>query len=93
MEIYDSEEEQVAALKAWWKENKNSVIIGAVLGISLVIGWNYWQAQKLKQAEQASALYSELLNFVSHNQKESAEKVSELIIKQYGSTSYAGYCL
>lgn len=91
MEIYDSEEEQVAALKAWWKENQNSVIIGAILGVVLITGWNYWQEQKLKQTEQASALYGELLNFVSKDQKDSAEKVSEQIVKEHGSTSYANY--
>lgn len=91
MEIYDSEEEQVAALKAWWKENKNSVIIGAVLGVVLILGWNYWQEHKLKQESQASALYSQLLDFVSKDQKDSAEKISEQIVKQYGSTAYANY--
>lgn len=91
MEIYDSEEEQVAALKAWWKENKNSVITGAILGVALILGWNYWQEQKHKQAEQASALYSQLLDFAAKDQKDSAEKVSEQIVKQYGSTAYSNY--
>lgn len=91
MEIYDSEEQQVEALKAWWKENQNSVIIGAVLGTALIMGWNYWQEQKQKQAEQASALYSELLNFASKDKKDSAEKVSEQLIKQHSSTAYANY--
>ena len=91
MEIYDSEEAQVEALKAWWKENQNSVIIGAVLGVALITGWNYWQEQKMKQTEQASALYSELLNFVSKDQNDSAEKVSEELVKQHSSSTYANY--
>jgi predicted negative regulator of RcsB-dependent stress response len=91
VEIYDSEEEQVAALKAWWKENNRSVIAGAALGVALILGWNYWQSQKLAQAEQASALYGELMDFVSKDKTDSAEKVSEQIVKQYGSTSYANY--
>lgn len=91
MEIYDSEEAQVEALKAWWKENKNSVIVGAILGVALIMGWNYWQSQKLKQGEQAAALYGELLDFVAKDKTDSAEKVSEQIVKQYGSTAYANY--
>ncbi len=91
MEIYETEEEQVAALKAWWKENSRSVIIGSVLGIALVVSWNYWQSYKQTQAEQASSLYSQLLDFTNKGQNESAEKISEQIIKQYGSTSYAAY--
>jgi predicted negative regulator of RcsB-dependent stress response len=91
VEIYDTEEEQVEALKAWWKENKNSVIIGSILGVILILGWEFWQDQKLKQAEQASALYAELLNFVSQDKQDSAEKISEQLIKQHGSTAYASY--
>lgn len=91
MEIYDSEEAQVEALKEWWKENKNSVIIGAALGVALILGWNYWQEYKLKQAEQASALYSQVLDFVSKDQKDSAEKVSEQLVKQHQSSVYANY--
>ncbi len=91
MEIYDSEEEQVAALKAWWKENKNSVIVGAILGVTLIVGWDYWQSYKLKQSEEASALYSELLKFVAKDNKESAEKVSEQIVSKYDATAYATY--
>ncbi len=33
MELYDTEEEQVQAIKEWWKENGKAVIIGAVLGL------------------------------------------------------------
>lgn len=91
MEIYDSEEAQVEALKSWWQENNRSVIVGAILGVIIMVGGNYWKEQKQTQAEQASVLYEQLLTFVSTDKKESAEKVSEQIIKQYGSTSYANY--
>jgi predicted negative regulator of RcsB-dependent stress response len=91
VEIYDSEEEQIAALKAWWKENNHSVITGAILGVALIMGWNYWQTEKLKQTEQAAALYGELLEFVTKDQKNSAEKVSQRLEEQYPSTAYASY--
>jgi predicted negative regulator of RcsB-dependent stress response len=91
VEIYDSEEAQVEALKDWWKENQRSVIVGAILGVAIMVGWNYWQTQKQNQAEQASSLYDQLLKFASADQKDSAEKVSEQIVKQYGSTAYANY--
>jgi predicted negative regulator of RcsB-dependent stress response len=55
------------------------------------VGWNYWQSYKQSQAEQASALYSQLLDFANKGQNDSAEKISEQIIKQYGATSYAAY--
>lgn len=34
-----TEEEQVAALKQWWKDNGNSLIIGVGLALAVVFGW------------------------------------------------------
>lgn len=91
MEIYDSEEAQVDALKAWWKENNRSVITGAVLGAVMVVGWNYWQSYQLDKATQASAMYTQLLTAMDAEKKDSAEKISQQLIAQYGNSAYADY--
>jgi len=92
VEIYDSEEEQVAAIKRWWKENGTSVITGAVIGVALIAGWNFWQSYSKDKSQQASALYSELLdNIDDDSKKESIEKISNRISQQYGSTAYATF--
>ena len=91
MEIYDTEEEQVAAIKRWWKENGVSTIIGVVVGIIIIGGWNFWQSYTQDKANQASALYAQLLGSMSDKKAESAEKITERITEQYGSTAYATY--
>jgi predicted negative regulator of RcsB-dependent stress response len=91
VEIYDSEEEQVDALKTWWKENGRSTIIGLTLGIAVILGWNYWQSHKVEQAEQASALYDQLLKTLAEDKKDEAEKVAERIQTQFSGTDYALY--
>ena len=91
MEIYDTEEEQLDALKRWWKENGQSTIIGLALGIAVILGWNFWQDQKKAQAEQASALYRQLIQAIGADNKESAEKLAERIKEQYPKTPYAAY--
>jgi len=91
VEIYDTEEEQVEALKRWWKENSQSTFIGLGLGIAIILGWNYWQDYKKNQAEQASSLYSELLKSLAENKNDSVEKLSERIQTQFASTDYAAY--
>ena len=91
MEIYDTEEEQLDALKRWWKENGQSTIVGLVLGIAVILGWNYWQDHKKAQAEQASALYSQLIQAIGADKKDSAEKLAERIQEQYPKTEYAAY--
>jgi predicted negative regulator of RcsB-dependent stress response len=89
--IYDTEEEQVEALKRWWKENGMSTIAGLVVGIALILGWNYWRSHNKEQAAQASALYDQLLTAADAGNKESAEKLAERTKEQFGTTKYALY--
>ena len=91
MEIYETEEEHLDALKRWWKENGQSTIIGLVVGIAIILGWNFWQDHKKEQAGQASALYGQLIQAVAADKKDSAEKLAERIQQQYPKTEYAAY--
>ncbi len=91
MEIYDTEEEQVEALKRWWKENGQSTIAGLVVGIAVILGWNYWQGHKKDQALQASALYDQLMKAVTEDNKEPAGKLAERLQEQFRATPYATY--
>ncbi|MDD5410960.1 MAG: tetratricopeptide repeat protein [Methylobacter sp.] len=107
MEIYDTEEEQVEALKRWWKENGTSTIVGLALGIAIILGWNYWQGHKKEQAVQASAIYDQLLKAVDDDskdgggratqgavagdKKDTIDKLAGRIQEQFGTTEYAAY--
>ncbi len=91
MEIYDTEEEQLEALKRWWKENGKSALVGLGLGVAVILGWNYWQEYKKGQAEQASALYDQLLKAAQTDKKDTALKLAERIQSQFSSTEYAAY--
>ena len=39
METYNTEEEQVEALRRWWDENVKSVIAGIILALGVSGGW------------------------------------------------------
>ena len=92
MEILDTtEEERLEAAQKWWKDNGQATIIGVVLGIATILGWQYWQEYKHTQAEQASALYTQLLKAVETNTKDSVDKLAEQIQTGYPKTDYALY--
>ncbi len=91
VEVYESEEAQVEALKAWWKENGKAVIVGAILGFSMLGGWNFWQAQQREQAEEASTLYSELLNNIQTNKVSEAKNTSQSLMNAHNDLAYADY--
>jgi predicted negative regulator of RcsB-dependent stress response len=89
VEIYETEEEQVAALKAWWKENAQTTLIGLGLGIAVMVGWNYWQDYREAQAEQASDLYGQLLKSLAADKKDSTVKLSGQLDTQFPNSDYA----
>lgn len=59
---YETEEQQVEAIKQFWKENGISIILGAVIGFGALFGWNYYQDHQESQSAKASMAYSEVLS-------------------------------
>ncbi|MEQ1529007.1 MAG: tetratricopeptide repeat protein [Methylococcales bacterium] len=91
MEIYETEEEQLEALKRWWKENGQATIVGLLVGIGFILGWDYWQNYKKDRLAEASGIYEQLLKADEAGNKESAAKLAEHIQEQYKDTEYAIY--
>jgi predicted negative regulator of RcsB-dependent stress response len=91
VDTYVTEDEQVEALKAWWKENGKAVIAGAIFGLLGLMGWRYWQGNVKIQAEQASTAFQQLLSQVADNKKEAAEQQAKQILDQYGKSPYAAF--
>ena len=58
---YETEEQQLEAIKKWWKENSTMVVTGISIGVASIFGWQYYQTESVKHAEQASVLYEQVL--------------------------------
>ncbi|QFI38937.1 tetratricopeptide repeat protein [Moritella marina ATCC 15381] len=67
MEGYATEEQQVEALKSWWKSNGNAVIFGTVLGLAGLVGFRYYNASQLTSQEELSAAYDTVVTELSEN--------------------------
>jgi predicted negative regulator of RcsB-dependent stress response len=80
-----SEEEQVEALKRWWKENGKSVIAGVVLGLGGVFGWQYWGQHQRQVAEQASQQFEQLTESVAAGSGTAVAQAEALIAGHEGS--------
>lgn len=57
---YETDEQQVEALKAWWAENGRSILLGAGLGLAVILGWQGYQRYEVSQAAAASDLYGQV---------------------------------
>nr|WP_273544569.1 tetratricopeptide repeat protein [Halomonas profundi] len=93
-----SDEEQLDAVKRWWKENGISLVAGAVLAGAGVFGWHAWQNYQQGQSEAASMRYQQIVNMTTNNELADddvasvREMVSELN-EEHGNTLYAELAL
>jgi predicted negative regulator of RcsB-dependent stress response len=89
-----TEEEQLDAIKRWFKENGVSLIAGVAIAAAGVFGWNTWQDYQANQAEAASMRYQQLLNLAMDEQAEEAAiaRARDLVVEiteEHGNTLYA----
>lgn len=94
-----TEEEQVEAIKRWWKENGRTTILGVVLAITVVVGWQSWQHFKRTNAEQASLLYQNLISAaavqpgqpMTEENRKTAEHLSGQLKEDFSNSIYSQY--
>jgi len=58
---YASDEEQLEALKNWWKENGSSLITGIAIVLVVFFGARWWQDSRQATAEAASEVYDGII--------------------------------
>lgn len=61
MDEYRTDEEQVEALKRWWKEYGSTVLTAIALSMAIIFGYQYWQQSTRNTQEAASAAYDQLV--------------------------------
>ncbi len=65
---YETEEQQVQAIKQFWKDNGMVIVAGAVVGLGLLWGWRYYNDSKLGAQESASVSYNKSVESFVENQ-------------------------
>lgn len=91
MEMYQTEEQQLEAIKRWWKDNGASVIAGVAIGAALIVGYGLWKDHQRSLGEQAAGQYQQVIKAMEAKQTESAEKLNERLVMNYDSTVYGGF--
>ncbi|MGR9106135.1 MAG: YfgM family protein [Gammaproteobacteria bacterium] len=91
MEIFESEDQQLEAVKKWFSENGRALVLGIVIGIAGILGWNGWQSYQSTQAREASELYQDLLKAEESDNRDSLSKIADQIKADYPASPYATY--
>lgn len=60
MSRYETDEDQVEALKQWWQKNGTQLLSGILVIVLAWSGWTYWQNTKLSEGLKASAMFEML---------------------------------
>lgn len=89
MEVYGSEQEQLEAIKKWWRDNGPAVVLGVVLGLGALFGWQAWEKHRNKQAELASAIYTSVIVDLDENKLDSINTSVIELQNDYAGTPYA----
>ena len=61
IEGYETEEQQVDAIKNWWRANGTMLVVGAVIGLAGLWGWRYYGETVSSNQEQASTEFAQVL--------------------------------
>ncbi|MEQ4690350.1 YfgM family protein [Providencia manganoxydans] len=60
MEVYTNENDQVDAIKRFFANNGVALVVGLVLGVGAVFGWNYWQSHKTNVLQESAQKFENI---------------------------------
>lgn len=90
-----TEEEQIQAIKDWWKKNGSSLLIGIGAALAIVFGWQAWQNNQAQQRTEAANQFANLLNAFSSQADETSGEtvafVAKTLREDYTDSAYAIY--
>lgn len=90
MAVYDLEEqEQLAELKAWWKQYGN-LVTGVLLAASVAVaGWQGWKWYQRNQGAQASGVFSVLERAAAAKDSAKVKAAAGELLEKFPRTEYA----
>ena len=87
---YDLEEqEQIATLKAWWKDNGNKVVYSLLAVAMAAAGWQAWRAWQASQTQQASTHYEALTKAIQAGDAKALRDAAGTLVESHPRTLYA----
>jgi len=86
---FETEEQQIDAIKKWWRENYKMVVVAAVLGIGSIVGVQTWKQQKLVNAQTASIEFDRISQMVTQQSDSQIKVRVESMMNDFGDSPYA----
>jgi predicted negative regulator of RcsB-dependent stress response len=91
MDIHATEEQQLAAIKQWWKANGTSIITGVVLGFAALFATKAWIAWQQQKARNASDIYVAMSAALAGGNAAQVAASADLLMTKYEGSTYAAF--
>ena len=90
MQDFETEEQQLDALKQWWKENSSSLFIGLAIGGFTLGGWNFYNQSQFDHGIEASDMYVSVVAQAEVNAESAFDTlIVDKLAAGYSDTPYA----
>ena len=87
---YDLEEqEQLAQLKSWWRDNGTLVLAFVAVAAIAFAGWQAWRTWQAGQVQQAATLYETLVKAMQANDPKAMRDAGGTLVESFPRTMYA----
>nr|WP_297349750.1 tetratricopeptide repeat protein [uncultured Glaciecola sp.] len=86
MERYETEEQQVEAIKGFWKENGTAIIVGIGIGLAGLFGWQQYNDMVIEDKETQSIAFQSVLEGID---SEEGMLKAEAFTKDNSDSGYA----
>lgn len=87
-EAYDDYEQNERVIK-WLRENGVSIVVGIVIGLVVIFGWQQWRTHQARTQAAAAQLYQQLQIAHAANKPEVATRLTDELMKNYSKSTYA----
>jgi len=81
--------EQSELVQKWLRDNGVSIIVGIVIGLVGIFGWQQWRHHQEQRAGEASQIYREIQVAQASGKKDVAEQLTDRLMKDYVKSPYA----
>lgn len=89
MDNYETEEQQVEAIKKWLAENYKMVIVLTIVGLGSIVGVQQWKHSQSVKGQTVSIEYDHILQVVAESQDKSLTHQVETLLTDYADYPYA----
>ncbi len=87
--LYSTEQQQAEVLQEFWKKNGKTLLLGVLIGVIGIFGWQGFQKYRLKEMENTTTQYMFAIDKINTDYNDSTVKVVEDIIANNKGTIYA----